>query len=129
MATISCEFCGGTNFYKETGFYFCSDCQTQTQAIQEHEFEEPEIGTAVNVQSQTRIKKKKEDEKPEDQLTSWECYNFILLGLVNEMIELGADPELKRTVKTLWYMYLKHLEVIGNNDEHKPRLQAVNNKM
>lgn len=44
-------------------------------------------------------------------MTSWDEYNYILLGLVNELIGLGAKPELKITALKLWTAYLRHNEV------------------
>jgi len=49
-------------------------------------------------------------EKPK-KLLSWECYNFILLGLTNEFIELGAKPSLKIIVLQLWVQYLQCNEI------------------
>jgi TATA box-binding protein-associated factor RNA polymerase I subunit B len=43
--------------------------------------------------------------------TSWEYYNFILKGLVDELIGLGAQKAVKIVVLQLWAMYLKKLEV------------------
>lgn len=43
--------------------------------------------------------------------TTWELYNFVLIGLTNELIELGAPVEIKVTVLQLWARYLGKLEV------------------
>lgn len=43
--------------------------------------------------------------------TSWELYNFVLIGLTNELIELGAPVDIKITVLQLWARYLGKLEV------------------
>ena len=43
--------------------------------------------------------------------TSWEYYNFILKGLVDELIGLGAQKTVKIVVLQLWATYLKKLEV------------------
>lgn len=43
--------------------------------------------------------------------TSWELYNFALIGLTNELIELGASANIKMTVLQLWARYLGKLEV------------------
>ncbi|XP_075224555.1 TATA box-binding protein-associated factor RNA polymerase I subunit B isoform X2 [Lycorma delicatula] len=47
----------------------------------------------------------------QDDLTSWEIFNFVLRGLVDEMITLGADENLKVIVLQLWASYLSRLEV------------------
>lgn len=44
-------------------------------------------------------------------LTSYEEFNYILVGLVNELINLGAKKELKLTALQLWTAYLRLNEV------------------
>lgn len=117
-----CDVCGGKNFHKEAGYYYCSECQTQSQNVREHMFNDPGHATKT-------IKKKSKRDTKDDYLTSWECYNYILLGLVNELIALGARKELKRTVQVLWLKYLRKMEVISDDPDHVPKLQAVNFKM
>lgn len=43
--------------------------------------------------------------------TSWELYNFVLIGLTNELIELGVSTDIKITVLQLWARYLGKLEI------------------
>lgn len=43
--------------------------------------------------------------------TSWELYNFVLIGITNELIELGASSEIKMTTLQIWSAYLTELEV------------------
>lgn len=43
--------------------------------------------------------------------TTWEIYNFVLIGLTDELIELGVSPNIKLTVLQLWAAYLSKLEV------------------
>lgn len=43
--------------------------------------------------------------------TTWEIYNFVLIGLTDELIELGASLDIKLTVLQLWAAYLSKLEV------------------
>ncbi|KAF2897605.1 hypothetical protein ILUMI_08574 [Ignelater luminosus] len=122
---ITCNVCDGTDFFIEAGHYYCTECRTQSQDIIEQVFDVPEETTAARPTSSKRIRKKK---KIEDQLTSWECYNYILLGLVNELIELGADSKLKRVVHILWFKYLKKLEVISDKPGETPKLSAINSR-
>lgn len=44
-------------------------------------------------------------------LTSWECYNYILRGLVNDLLSFGAKEELKLMTLQLWAAYLRRNEV------------------
>lgn len=59
-------------------------------------------------------------------LLSWECFNFILLGLTNEIIELGAKPSLKTIVLQLWVRYLQCVEVAFTSKKYKklPKLNT-----
>lgn len=42
--------------------------------------------------------------------TSWELYNFVLIGLTNQLIDLGVSPDIKLTILQLWATYLGNLE-------------------
>ncbi|XP_049823643.1 TATA box-binding protein-associated factor RNA polymerase I subunit B isoform X2 [Aethina tumida] len=121
MPKVECEVCGGTDFYKESGHYFCNECQTQTQEIQEHVFEEELV--KFNVKSTRKIEKNRD--KSENNITSWECYNIILCKLTDQLIELGADKKLKPIVRYLWMSYLEKLEIIKPGEDI-PKLPAVN---
>lgn len=44
-------------------------------------------------------------------LTSWECYNYILRGFVEELLSFGAKEELKLMALQLWAGYLRSVEV------------------
>lgn len=43
-------------------------------------------------------------------LTSWEEYNYILIGLVNEILEIWKIPNFKKTVLQIWITYLQQTE-------------------
>lgn len=45
------------------------------------------------------------------QLTSWECYNYILRGFVEELITFGAKEELKLMTLQVWAAYLRRMQV------------------
>ncbi|EFA09467.1 hypothetical protein TcasGA2_TC010961 [Tribolium castaneum] len=125
MQDIVCEQCGGVDFYKEAGFYFCSGCQIQSQEVQEYVYDE--------YTPETRLKTKKiqsdKTAKTENKITSWECYNYILLGLTNELINLGANKKLKAVVRLLWMRYLEKLQVFKLGRDELPKLQAVCSNM
>lgn len=114
---MECELCGGTNFIKEFGYFYCSECQTQSQEIREHVFQDE---GNINVKSAKKIKKSKDNKK---KLTSWECYNFVLFNLTRQLIDLGADKKLKKVVKCLWLNYLEKLQVLNTTFEVTPKLQ------
>jgi TATA box-binding protein-associated factor RNA polymerase I subunit B len=52
-----------------------------------------------------------------DDWTSWEYYNFILKGLVDELISLGANRAIKVVVLQLWATYLKKLDAAFTSNE------------
>lgn len=60
----------------------------------------------------------------EIELTSWEEFNYILLGLVNELIAIGANHEFKLTTLQIWTEYLRRTEVafFSKNDYALPKL-------
>ncbi|KAL3274544.1 hypothetical protein HHI36_015926 [Cryptolaemus montrouzieri] len=120
---ITCLVCGGSDFYQESGFYFCNECQTQTQETRHHEFDEFDVKQEQKV---TRKINAKSEMKNKIQLTTWECYNYVLKGLTEELINLGAEGILRTVVKKLWMKYLFEIEVINLD---KPKLQAVNSKI
>lgn len=118
----ACVVCGGTEFYNEAGFYYCNECQTQTQGVQEavHDTEPQNLNIAAP--AKRRLKPKK---KADRRLTTWECYNYILLGLINELIAIGAKKELKNVVKYLWFRYLEKCEVVPKAENGLPKLSAL----
>ncbi|XP_016845489.1 TATA box-binding protein-associated factor RNA polymerase I subunit B [Nasonia vitripennis] len=104
-----CALCNGTNFYKEAGYYFCSTCQTQNDDIREEVLE-----TRYDLTTRLRKTKIRIDKSEKTDIigwTSWELYNFVLIGITNELIEIGAHPDVKLTILQLWTYYLTKLEV------------------
>ncbi|CAG9764144.1 unnamed protein product [Ceutorhynchus assimilis] len=122
---MECEVCGGTNFHKESGHFYCNECQTQSQQVQEHVFEQEEA--EIHKKSTRKIQKDK-SEKAKNKLTSWECYNYILKGLTLELVNLGANPQLIPTVKCLWMKYLHQLEVFDINTNQAPKVSVRGSK-
>ncbi|CAH1170138.1 unnamed protein product [Phaedon cochleariae] len=122
---MECATCGGSDFIKESGYFYCSECQTQSQEVREHVFQQ-EI-SEINTKSTKKIRESKND-NPENKITSWECYNIIMASLTNELIELGADKSIKPIIKCLWMEYLVKLEVINLVQEEVPKLSIVRSK-
>ncbi|XP_011250767.2 TATA box-binding protein-associated factor RNA polymerase I subunit B [Camponotus floridanus] len=118
-----CEVCGCTDFYKASGYSFCSTCQTQNQDVGEEL--ELELPMENNVKlRKTKIRRIRSDKDEEVGWTSWELYNFVLIGLTNELIELGVSADIKITVLQLWARYLGKLEIafISKNKKLLPKL-------
>ncbi|VEN37850.1 unnamed protein product, partial [Callosobruchus maculatus] len=121
---MECVTCGGKEFYKDLGYFYCLECQTQSQDVREHVFQDE----VRDISKSARKIKDPTKEKADSKVTSWECYNIILHSLTNQMIELGADKNLKSVVKILWITYLEKLQIFDLRVDIKPRLPAVNVK-
>ncbi|CAL7938177.1 unnamed protein product [Xylocopa violacea] len=118
-----CRICGSTDFYKEAGYYFCQTCQTQNEDIRE-EVLELRVDSTTKLRK-TRIKQLKSDISGEELgWTSWELYNFVLIGLTDELIELGVPADIKLTILQLWATYLGKIEVafISTKKRSLPKL-------
>ncbi|XP_048268805.1 TATA box-binding protein-associated factor RNA polymerase I subunit B isoform X2 [Bombus terrestris] len=118
-----CRICGSKDFYKEAGYFFCQTCQTQNEDIRD-EVLELRIDSTTRLRK-TRIRQLKSDiSGNEVGWTSWELYNFVLIGLTNELIELGVPSDIKLTILQLWATYLGKLEVafISTRKKSMPKL-------
>nr|XP_012143914.1 PREDICTED: uncharacterized protein LOC100876878 isoform X3 [Megachile rotundata] len=125
----TCKVCKSTDFYKEAGYFFCQTCQTQNENIREEVFE-LRVDNTTRLR-RTRIRQLKSDASGEELgWTSWEVYNFVLIGLTNELIELGVTPDIKMTILQLWATYLGKLEVAFISTKHKsiPKLARRYNR-
>lgn len=128
-----CNVCDGTTFTINAGFYYCDTCGTQAAEKREVEDHAAEFVDAEDVrQNKHKIKdtKKKEGMVLVDdiyngitnlikkfylmvdvELTTWEAYNYILYGFVNELINLGCKEDIMLTTLQLWAAYLRQHEV------------------
>ncbi|XP_015121029.1 TATA box-binding protein-associated factor RNA polymerase I subunit B [Diachasma alloeum] len=121
----SCVVCGGVEFYTESGFYFCQQCETQQEGRREEVVEyAADASTYVTKKKIDRRSKLADTKETALGWTSWETFNFILNGWTNELILLGATPEFKITVLQLWATYLGKLQVAFRSfsDKSLPRL-------
>ncbi|KAF6210770.1 hypothetical protein GE061_013881 [Apolygus lucorum] len=122
---VQCERCGGDDFRLENGFYFCSECQLQTQEIQEQVLEKF-YGGHGTVASKVKKDDKKQslDSSGKTVVSSVEILNFILKGIVDELIALGAPKKLKIITLQLWASYLRKIEMAftSTTASKKPKL-------
>ncbi|XP_071446214.1 TATA box-binding protein-associated factor RNA polymerase I subunit B [Hetaerina americana] len=117
-----CYVCGGTEFVKEEGFLYCSECQTRCKGVSEQVFDS--WATGAKYESKTKINKEPTTTN-EDNWTTWEAYNYVLKGMVDELIKLGASPNLKPVVFQLWAKYLRKIDVAFLKKNKKlPKLGA-----
>ncbi|XP_052122567.1 TATA box-binding protein-associated factor RNA polymerase I subunit B [Frankliniella occidentalis] len=130
-----CTVCTGTDFICESGYYFCNECQTQSQDVREEVNENDDGADEGKVIGGKRRKSAKffESTPSEDEdasITTWEGFNYALVGLVDELILLGAKPSLKLAVLKLWTSYLGKMEVafFTKNNLTVPKLGPNFNK-
>ncbi|KYN10880.1 L-asparaginase [Trachymyrmex cornetzi] len=118
---LKCVICGCSDFFKASGYSFCMICQTQSQDIgEELEYDLPMDNTMRLRKTKVYHAKRDRTERDEEVgWTSWELYNFVLIGLTNELIELGISADIKVTVLQLWARYLGKLEVAFVSTEKK----------
>ncbi|XP_075148080.1 TATA box-binding protein-associated factor RNA polymerase I subunit B [Haematobia irritans] len=119
IPNISCTVCGENEFEQREGFYFCLECGTKQEQVRQVEVENED--DAFNETAGTKLSKTMKinvvkAEKP--QLTSWEFYNYILRGYVQELLEFGAKEELKLMALQVWAAYLRRMEVAFFNKKH-----------
>ncbi|CAG9838493.1 unnamed protein product [Diabrotica balteata] len=122
---MECAVCGGTDFTAESGYYFCNECQTQTQELKEHVFQEED--KYINIKRTKKIRNAT-PKKNAEQITSWECWNVIIMMLTEELINLGVDRSIKKIVRCLWMRYLEKLEVLHMQHDEKPKFSLLNIK-
>uniref|UniRef100_A0A182NGG2 TATA box-binding protein-associated factor RNA polymerase I subunit B n=1 Tax=Anopheles dirus TaxID=7168 RepID=A0A182NGG2_9DIPT len=109
-----CEVCGLSDFSLQDGGYYCNECGTKL--LHKREL----VGDGLdNIGLQIRTKQKIEYAGT---LTSWEQLNYMLNGLSQRMVELGAPAEFKKTVLQLWCSFLRYSEVafFSKRIRHRP---------
>ncbi|XP_062566075.1 TATA box-binding protein-associated factor RNA polymerase I subunit B-like [Saccostrea cucullata] len=107
-----CETCDGEDYEEIDGFFYCTTCQTQSQAFRveeiEDEYRAPPSHTLEIRSSKSQSKQKRED-KEKDLGRPWhtyEAFQKIIKEQVKSLIKLGADPALKNIVFKFWCRYL-----------------------
>uniref|UniRef100_A0A146MAT8 TATA box-binding protein-associated factor RNA polymerase I subunit B n=1 Tax=Lygus hesperus TaxID=30085 RepID=A0A146MAT8_LYGHE len=130
---VQCERCGGEDFRLENGFYFCTECQLQSQDIQEQVLDDYYGGYAT-VASKVRTEENKQSRDQElpgtKFVSSVEVLNYILKGIVDELIALGAPKQLKIITLQLWACYLRKIEMAftSTSAPKKPKLTLWSRK-
>uniref|UniRef100_A0A336MX32 CSON009124 protein n=1 Tax=Culicoides sonorensis TaxID=179676 RepID=A0A336MX32_CULSO len=122
---FTCKFCESNEFNIVDGWYYCGECHRQNH--QEFEYDTFALGQEgalkkTKIQDVTTDSLKNIADKTE--LTTWEAFNYILHGLVEELIRIGVTPEIKLTVFQMWAYYLKKTEIAFFNKK-KPVLPKL----
>lgn len=125
---LKCSNCKGTDFYLQDGLYFCDECDVQHENFREMEYEdfnenfptrkgikfskgkgkqEHLKGELINADLLSSLVKKQLIVSAR-RLTSFEEYNHILIGFIDEILNIDPNiPDFKVTCLQLWISYLR----------------------
>ncbi|RVE53753.1 hypothetical protein evm_001645 [Chilo suppressalis] len=108
----ACKVCGSTDMNLVDGYYYCVECGTQDENVRQTVIEEVVLADGTR-----SFKRKKKfttivDEKNElcGEWHKWHAYNFIIVGLVDELIAAGARDTFKMKALWLWAEYIKKFQ-------------------
>lgn len=109
MEEDRCPVCGCTDMKLKDGYYYCLECGTQDVNFRETLIEKTIYNDAVLLASKKKIHKTKKVEMSTEWY-KWHAYNFMLCGLADEMLALGAQPEFKARLLWIWSRYIKYYQ-------------------
>ncbi|KAL4703613.1 hypothetical protein ACJJTC_006790 [Scirpophaga incertulas] len=112
----SCNVCGSTETNLIDGFYYCAECGTQDLNVKQTVIEEMSLadGTFGFRQKKRVLKATKDKVEMSPEWHKWHTYNFMLAGLADKLIEIGAEPSFKKKLLWIWTKYIKMFQ---NKDE------------
>ncbi|XP_072933695.1 uncharacterized protein TAF1B [Epargyreus clarus] len=104
-----CNVCGGTDVNLVDGFYYCVECGTQDVNVRETVVEQTIMadGTFAHATVRKFTTVVKDGVEMSSEWHKWHIFNFILAGLTDELIALGAKPSVKMKVLWIWTRYVK----------------------
>ncbi|KAF9406758.1 hypothetical protein HW555_012979 [Spodoptera exigua] len=109
MVAEPCVVCGGTDQKLIDGFYYCVECGTQNTNVRETVIDHKSLGDGTFAISTRRKIVKIHDSKIEmsPEWYKWHAYNFIILGLADELVAAGANPSFKLKLLWIWTRYIR----------------------
>ncbi|XP_038219641.1 uncharacterized protein LOC119837922 [Zerene cesonia] len=107
MHTNVCKVCGGADMNLVDGFYYCVECGTQDQNIQERIVESAAFIGLYTKNAKSKIQNVEEKLNLGPEWCKWHAYNFIIAGLTDELIAAGAAPSVKQKILWIWTRYMK----------------------
>ncbi|KAM3959810.1 LOW QUALITY PROTEIN: TATA box-binding protein-associated factor RNA polymerase I subunit B [Aphomia sociella] len=109
MKVNPCTVCGSTDLNLVDGYYYCVECGTQDINVRETVIEDrPAFDGTMIAKKKTRVTIVKEGQtQMSGEWHKWHAYNYILAGLTDELISIGAKPTVKIKVLWLWSFYVK----------------------
>ncbi|CAG5020976.1 unnamed protein product [Parnassius apollo] len=113
MKNEPCNVCGSRDLNLIDGFYYCVECGTQDINVRETIVEQTYLadGTLALVGGKRFSTIVKDGIEMSGEWHKWHAYNFILAGLTDELIGLGAKPSVKMKVLWIWTRYIKRFQV------------------
>ncbi|CAH0721292.1 unnamed protein product, partial [Brenthis ino] len=109
MDTKPCKVCGGTDLSLVDGFYYCVECGTQDVEARETVVEQTILadGTFAHTTTRKLTTILNNSLEMSGEWMKWHAYNFILAGLTEELIAVGAKTSVKMVVLWIWTKYIK----------------------
>ncbi|KPJ19345.1 hypothetical protein RR48_01979 [Papilio machaon] len=121
MNDIPCNVCGSTDLNLVDGFYYCVECGTQDVNVRETIVGESFFADGTKLLA--NVKKFsvmiKEGIQMSAEWYKWHAYNFILYGLTEELIQLGAKQSVKTKVLWIWTRYMKKFQEKEDEEEEE----------
>ncbi|CAH0597615.1 unnamed protein product [Chrysodeixis includens] len=104
-----CTVCEGTDLKLHDGFYYCVECGTQNTNVRETVVEQKALGDGTFAIASRRKIVKLHDSKVQmsGEWYKWHAFNFIIVGLADELVALGAKPTFKIKLLWIWTRYIK----------------------
>ncbi|XP_045521798.1 uncharacterized protein LOC123712630 [Pieris brassicae] len=133
MKSNACKVCGGSDLNLVDGFYYCVECGTQDQNIQERIVETVVFSDGTHAKYTTKkiYHTKNNEVEMSAEWYKWHAYNFILSGLTDELIAAGAKPSVRNKILWIWTRYIKkyqvkQTELLGEffSNEHKEHIET-----
>ncbi|ALC47569.1 CG6241 [Drosophila busckii] len=123
---MECDVCGERTFQEREGFYYCIECGTKKEQIRAVEISAEDTFNDTTKHSTQRTIKKPKIKTEENDITSWEFYNYVLRGFLQELLQMGAKPELKLMTLQVWAAYMSRMEVAfcKSNELGLPKLSV-----
>ncbi|KAJ0170706.1 hypothetical protein K1T71_013478 [Dendrolimus kikuchii] len=104
-----CSVCGNTDLNLVDGFYYCIECGTQDATARETIVEYKSLGDGTFAQTFKKKIRQVQNDKVEmtGEWYKWHAFNFVLAGLADDLIKLGAKPSFKIKLLWVWTRYIK----------------------
>ncbi|BFY98181.1 hypothetical protein BsWGS_01221 [Bradybaena similaris] len=127
-----CRTCNSSDFIEVDGLFFCTECRTQTEDVQQEEqvtSTQVDFSAGFNEVRCSQIESQSSRKKPKPSLgrpwTIYEAYQVIILAQADGLIAQGARQDLKDVVFTIWANYLAKLGVaFCKNEQLVPDIVA-----